>query len=242
MESEQCIKDFTNSGYKLEVLQQLKVKAVSRIANTTNEEVDVLIFPVFFFNGLPEFKSVVSSLSDEFRQLIGDTRIMFAVKKGSSLGNILVQNKKLCINPSTTLSQKCNGPGCLQCPLVNCSPNLLINGTYLKPSKYVNCKSNNVIYLWVCKICGVKESYFGRTIQECHNRTNGHRSCFVSEEKWEKSALSWHAKEAHQNDFSLENFEITIVKQVSPQQLRRTEFKYIDKYKTSSLGLNRYKS
>ena len=135
VESEQCIKDFTNSGYKLEVLQQLKVKAVSRIANTTNEEVDVLIFPVFFFNGLPEFKSVVSSLSDEFRQLIGDTRIMFAVKKGSSLGNILVQNKKLCINPSTTLSQKCNGPGCLQCPLLNCSPNLLINGTYLKPSK-----------------------------------------------------------------------------------------------------------
>ena len=34
---------------------------------------------VFIFNGLPELKSVVSS--DEFRQLIGDTRIMlmFAV-------------------------------------------------------------------------------------------------------------------------------------------------------------------
>ena len=167
---------------------------------------------------------------------------MFAVKKGSSLGNILVQNKKLCINPSTTLSQKCNGPGCLQCPLVNCSPNLLINGTYLKPSKYVNCKSNNIIYLWICKICGVKESYFGRTTQECHNRTSGHRSCFTTAEKWEKSALSWHAKEAHQNDFSLSNFEITIVKQVSPQHLRKTEFKYIDKFKTSSLGLNRYKS
>ena len=37
VESEQCIKDFTNSGYKLEVLQQLKVKTVSKIDNTTNE-------------------------------------------------------------------------------------------------------------------------------------------------------------------------------------------------------------
>ena len=78
--------------------------------------------------------------------------------------------------------------------------------------------------------------------QECHNSTSGHRSCFTTAEKWEKSALSWHAKEAHQNDFSLSNFEITIVKQVSAQHLRRTEFKYIDKLETSSLGLNRYKS
>ena len=104
----------------------------------------------------------------------------------------------------------------------------------------LNCKSRNVIYIWVCKICGVKEVYLGRTIQECHYRTSGHRGCF-NEEKWEKSALSMHAREVHQVQFSLDIFSISVVSKVSPQQLRREEFKYIDKYRTNSLGLNRYK-
>jgi hypothetical protein len=58
----------------------------------------------------------------------------------------------------------------------------------------------------------------------------------------EKSALSMHAKDAHENDFSLKTFNVSVVKKVSPQQLRREEYKFIDKYRTASLGLNRYKS
>ena len=248
IETKQCIKDFVNSGYKLELLQTLEEKAISKVANnaTEEEEENTLIFAVHYFEGLSELQTVVSSLKCEFQQLIGGTRIMFAVKKGSSLGNILVQNKKLCVypnnNPGQNPGQKCNGPGCRQCPLVNESPKLYINGFSVTPSPYLNCKSKNVIYLWVCKICGEKECYFGRTTQECRNRTSGHRSCFNDAEKWDKSALSMHAREVHQMDFSLNNFKISVVKQVSPQQLRRTEFKYIDKYKTNSLGLNRYKS
>ena len=94
--------------------------------------------------------------------------------------------------------------------------------------------------MWVCKLCFEKDVYFGRTIQECHDRTSGHRSSF-NEEKWEKSALSMHARDMHQTQFSLDNFSISIVKKVSPQQLRREEFRFIDKYRTIPLGLNRYK-
>ena len=36
-----------------------------------------------------------------------------------------------------------------------------------------NCKSKNIIYLIECE-CGKK--YIGRTIQECHERLNGHQS------------------------------------------------------------------
>ena len=50
-----------------------------------------------------------------------------------------------------------------------------------------------------------------------------------------------HAKEAHQTQFSIDIFTVAVVKKVSPQRLRREEFKYIDKYRTNSLGLNRYK-
>ena len=64
--------------------------------------------------------------------------------------------------------------------------------------------------------------------------------CF-NDEKWDKSALSMHAKDVHQMSFSLDIFSIAVIKKVSPQYLRREEFKFIDKYRTNSLGLNRYK-
>ena len=98
-----------------------------------------------------------------------------------------------------------------------------------------------MIYLWLCNLCvEKKEAYFGRTTQECHDRSSGHRACFA-DDKWEKSALSMHARDKHQNDFSLNNFSVAVVKKVSPQQLRREEFRFIDKYKTIPQGLNRYK-
>ena len=153
-----------------------------------------------------------------------------------------MQNKQLSKthNTAQNSSQKCNAPGCRQCPLVNTKNKFVVNGTPLLIPKYLNCKTKNIIYMWNCKLC--KETYFGRTVQPCHNRTSGHRSCFNSEDKVDKSALSMHAKECHMENFSLETFNISVVKKVSPQQLRREEFKFIDKYKTASQGLNRYKS
>ena len=72
-----------------------------------------------------------------------------------------------------------------------------------------------------------KKSYFGRTTQECRNRIGGHRKSF-NEEKFDKSALSMHAREDHQTTFSLDIFKIAVVSKVSPQRLRREEFRYIE--------------
>ena len=33
----------------------------------------------------------------------------------------------------------------------------VINGNPIRVPRNLNCKSRNVIYMWVCKICGVKE-------------------------------------------------------------------------------------
>ena len=138
-------------------------------------------------------------------------------------------------------SQKCNGPGCRQCPLVNTEHKMTINNTKLSIPQTLDCKTRNAIYLWKCKLCSEKNCYFGRTTQKTHSRSNKHRECF-HDEKWEDSALSMHAKEFHNGNFSLKNFEISVVKNVSPQNIRREEFKYIEKYRTIQLGLNRYKA
>ena len=242
VESKKCVSDFLNSGYKVEKLQKLKEKAIERSQNPREEtvETETLVFPVHFFEKLEEFKSVVYNLKDEIGELIGDTRVMFAVKKHSSIGNMMVKNKELSVKEKDINGQKCNAPGCQQCPLVHQENRFIVNGKSVLAPKYLNCKSKNIIYMWTCKLCW--EAYFGRTVQPCHNRTSGHRSCFNVEDKWDKSALSMHARDVHQMNFSLDIFNIAVIKKVSPQRIRREEFKFIDKYRTASLGLNRYKS
>ena len=194
-----------------------------------------------YFEGIAEFKSVVHSLNNEIRELIGETNIMFAMRKNTSIGNHVVRNKNLSSPVVTTEGQKCKARGCRQCPLVLEDQKLVVNGNTISIPRSLNCKSRNIIYLWICKLCGAKEVYFGRTIQECHDRTSGHRGSFT-EDKFDKSALSMHAKDMHQSSFSLDNFSVAVVKKVSPQRLRREEFIFIDKFRTNSLGLNRYKS
>ena len=169
--------------------------------------------------------------------------MMIATKKGSTIGNSLVQNKQLCSEPvERNHSQRCNARGCRQCPLVNTEHQHTINNINLSIPRTLTCKTRNVIYLWKCKLCPSNNSYFGRTTQKCRERTSGHRGCFTNEEKWENSALSMHARETHSDNFSLENFEVSIVKKSSPQNIRRDEFRYIEKFRTIQLGLNRYKA
>ena len=241
------VKHFENSGYNRQKLQELKEKAIGKTTtrNPTesyNNNNNTLVFPVYYFDGIEQFKSMVWELQDDIKQLIGNTRIMFTLKKGSSIGNTLVRNKALCIeNPSNSTNQKCNTPGCQQCPLVNTEQKMTINDINISIPRSLNCKTRNVIYLWKCKLCRTNECYFGRTTQKCHSRTNGHRGCF-KDDKWEKSALSMHAKDMHDPNFTLDNFNISIIKKISPHHIRREEFRFIEKYRTIQLGLNRYKA
>ena len=126
----ELLNHFKNSGYNPRELQKLKEKAVTRTTSTTptttdadnnsNKKNNTLVFPIYFFEGLQEFKSMVRGMQEDFEQLIGNTKVMFATKKGSSIGNTLVRNKALCEPTSVdNNNQKCNVRGCKQCPLVN---------------------------------------------------------------------------------------------------------------------------
>ena len=124
-----------------------------------------------------------------------------------------------------------------------CSQNLpcqKVNVNSVRIPKNLNCKSKNIVYMWVCTLCKGKEVYFGRTTQQCRNRISGHRKCF-NDEKYDKSALSMQAREVHQTNFSLDVSKNAVVSKVSPQRLRREEFRYIEKYRANYLGLKRCK-
>ena len=114
------------------------------------------MFPVYFFDGVNECKSLVRSLNTEMNQLTGDTCILFALKKGSSIGNRVVQNRQLSFPKGTSGDQHCKGRGCRRGPLVNGSTNVVINGNTLHIPRHLKCKSKNIMYMWICKLCGEK--------------------------------------------------------------------------------------
>ena len=242
-EMEKLKKDFEKSGYSLNDLQKIeeRTSTQSNEEPTQNEAEETITFPVFFFDGLNELKKIIYDAKAELRQLVGDTKIIMAVKKNPSIGNKFIRNKALSERRTQLLNQKCNAQNCRQCPLVNTSNTATVNNTSITTGKTLNCKSRNVIYLWQCQLCEEENSYFGRTIQRTHERTNTHRGCFT-DEKWESSALSMHARSIHGENFNLDNFKISLIKQCSPQRIRREEFKYIDKFKTRTHGINRYKN
>ena len=81
-ELELCVNHFENSGYDKIKLLKLKQKAVD-IINEPSVEQDVketLVFPLHYFKGVEDLKQVVRSLENELQSLIGDVRIMFAMK------------------------------------------------------------------------------------------------------------------------------------------------------------------
>ena len=242
-EMKKLIHDFEQSGYKREELEKIEQQTRGRLQNPDEsiEERDILTFPVHFFDGIKTLKQIINDSEDDLQSVIGDTKIVMAIKKNPSIGSNVVRNKGLSTEETHFVDQKCGGPGCEQCPLVNTDPITRVNNMIIKPNTTLNCKSRNVIYLWQCLLCRDDDSYFGRTVQKSHLRTNGHRGCF-NETKWEDSALSMHARCTHGENFDLKNFRITLVKKCSPQNIRREEFKYIDKYRTRVKGINRYKN
>ena len=143
-----------------------------------------------------------------------------ALKKNPSIGNKSIQNKNLSEEQTPLPNQKCNATGCLQCPFVNMSNTSIVNNLIIQSGKTLNCKSHDVIYLWQCKLCSQDNSYFGRTIQKSHERTNTHRGCFC-DKKWESSALSMHARSVHGEVFNLNNFRISLIKKYSPKKIHK---------------------
>ena len=236
--------DFVRSGYKIENLNRIQTKAFEKCnTNRRNEnEEPTITFPIFHFEEINSFKKIIYDAKNDLQQAIGDTKIIMAVKKNPSIGNSVVRNKQLSTIEKTQQNQRCQAANCLQCPLVNTNNNIHVNNKQVKPQKTLNCKSRNVIYLWQCQLCDNENSYFGRTIQKSHERTNTHRRCFVEQTKWEDSALSMHSHTIHPEHMDLKNFKITLVKKCSPQRIRREEFKIIDKYCTRTRGINRYKN
>ena len=65
-----------------------------------NTQSNIITFPLYYFDGINEFKKLVHDLKEDLDAIMGETRIIFATRKGKSIGNTVVKNRGLCIEPN----------------------------------------------------------------------------------------------------------------------------------------------
>ena len=85
------------AGYKENELDTQRNKALnSSIAsedpNTTNIQTDTLVFAFKFFKEHNQIRKLFKEIQPDINSIIGDTRIIFALCKGPSIGNLLTHN------------------------------------------------------------------------------------------------------------------------------------------------------
>ncbi len=254
------IEDLVKCGYRRDKLKQITDKlnseSMTEADNTKSKTSSTLTLVVPYFKEINKLKGFLKSLESDIKILTGDnTQTRVAARKGRSVASVVVKNNQLCASNATTNSlagsQKCGARGCLTCPAI-CDSNegMDVNGRIVKPSRQLNCKSKNIIYLAQCTLCepvndnGDINCYAGQTMQPLHKRVNGHRSNFDVDgnlQLWEKSALSKHAYECHQDNFDMKHFNFMAYRQGPSTSLNRLESKAIHELRLGVLGFNRMK-
>ena len=101
---------------------------------------------------------------------------VLAFRKLKSLKDILVRAD---ISPRSAYNgqcQKCDSRRCMTCKNIQCTQKFSSTHTGEKFIIYcnANCKTENIIYLLECAICGLQ--YIGETKQQLSKRLNRHRS------------------------------------------------------------------
>ena len=174
-----------------------------------------------------------------------EIKVIVAERRNPNTASILFAKsafaQKVCEDKD---SQKCHSTsGCMTCPIINMPKTVCVNGLTVNLDYSLNCKTENVIYLFICKLCpNNKEFYFGQSINSVQERSNGHRSNF-DEGTFKKSALAFHIWDAHREKFSdkLNNFTVGVVRSTLPQMLDRAEDFFVTKTDADLVGMNRYK-
>ena len=266
--------DLIKAGHNEERLDILEPKAVLRsIESNGGRVVDVeqdnannkkatetLVFKTTYFPEIKALKSAVNKVKNDIKHVVGDCRVIFALKKHDAIHQLTVKNRKLGTQQAVTkhfgpkISQACNGKGCYTCPILfRFNDKLVVNGQDLLLDHSLTCKSKSLIYVAQCKICYetkiqlgevlFEDTYFGQTVTKAHVRFNGHRKCFKnnSPEEIGKSALSQHCLEKHPQHLSLSNFRVGIVKACKADDLDREENRFVSKFRTDVIGINRIK-
>ena len=252
-----------NSGYKEDEIANAKEKALAldrdEILNGNNTPVvrnptqRVLTFTINRDSFMSmQIRKIVYEIQTDIDLILGEpTRIVVAERRNPNTAALLFAKSSFsrCIKEESD-NQECGGRdnGCKTCDLMDLPKFVDLwkenpaRKRTLKLDFRCDCTTENVLYLYLCKICTNNDSFYvGQTVNPCRKRASGHRSSF-NERDFKKSALSHHIYNDHREhvDKKLNNFSLGVIKQTLPVNLDRLEDFYVNDT-NAELSLNRYK-
>ena len=201
---------------------------------------DSLKFIITYQPDLGRGREFIKTLDADFVSLVGHSNIIFACRKNRNTASILFGKYGFAQKEARLSNQKCRN--CKPC--ISMSETIddieLYTGEKLNVSKTATCQTEDVTYVYICSGC--KDFYFGQTMSQFNVRMNGHRGKFdVHDDKYKKSALSFHMYEDHFDEFGCKTkfFNCAILDHVDPNRLNRRESYYIWKTQADIRHLNR---
>ena len=148
-EMSKLIDDFVKSGYLKEELLEIKNKAVEHMDTEIDQIVnETITFSVHFFDGLNDFRKILKDSASDIQTLIGNTKIVVAIKKNPSIGNMVVKNKLICTDNILLENQQSKATNCLQCPLVNTSNEIYVNNMPVRKQRNLNKQQQKNLYIY----------------------------------------------------------------------------------------------
>ena len=249
-----------HSGYKAGEIENARKKALqldreqilspNTSSKTEKKEGKQLIFTInhdYYMS--KKIKEVLRDNQSDINELLGDDiRLIVASRRNMNIASTLFAKSSFSRELLMVKeNQRCNGPGCKSCTLMKVEKKTTLweghpNEVVVNLDYKCDCSSEYVIYLFICKLCPKKRSfYIGQSINSCRKRTNGHRAHF-NYSTYAKSALSYHMFKDHPErfDYKLKNYDLGVIKSTSPLALDRCEDHYLELTK-AHLSLNRYK-
>ena len=163
----------------------------------------------------------------------GPTQVIVAERRNSNIASMLFAKSSFSksIVP-IGVDQKCHGGnGCMTCSTMNLKRNVILwkdhpaYKTTIRLDFRCDCLTENIIYLFVCKLCKSNNSFYvGQSVNSTRGRANGHRSKF-NNKAYTKSALSYHMYIDHPEHFNkkLLNFDLGVIKTTAATNLDRME-------------------
>ena len=142
-----------------------------QLTYTTNRQINISTFP----HRVVILNITTIQKHPELCKVFKEPPVL-AFRKPKSLKDILVRAD---ISPRPVYNgqcQKCDSRRCMTCKNIQCTHKFSSTHTGEKFIIYcnANCKTENIIYLLECAICGLQ--YIGETKQQLSKRLNGHRS------------------------------------------------------------------
>ena len=127
-----------------------------------------------------DFRTVLSKFKQEIKECTDYDRVTIAEKSivaqhHSSFVNQHFPKRPLAI---PVIKNAVYRPRCKSCKVLNLEKSLCINGFNFKLDFALDCGSESVIYIAICRHCSLN-FYFGQTVDTFRNRLNGHRDNFL---------------------------------------------------------------